>query len=290
MRRYSYPDLGRLPLGSLSLQVSAIAYSPDAKVLSVGGADGAVMLVALASDQPEDAVNFGKLDGPIRALDWSRHGNQLAAVSGDENLKLARRAGTLKLWTLSPLLTAEHKLLLHYIFPYPLASLAFSADDQMLSVTGGSTKDRRAGIWIYQRADGARLYSKALVPSQGSSRVVPAPDSALGDFVYSNGDSLYQITVESGADLRIYHQGGLLLPHFAFRRQVIPDAEALLAITTIARNGATRLRFANALNAHSPTVALRVAPSSIAFSPNGRALAVAERAKDRVLILGVAQR
>ena len=178
---------------------------------------------------------------------------------------------------------------MHYSFPYPLTALAFSADDRLLAVSGESTADERAGLWIYRVADGELLFSKALVPMRGLARVVPSPDAALGDFVYSSGDSLYQVAVESGDDLRVYHQAGMLLPHFTFRRQVIPDAEALLALSARARNGRTSLRIVNALNAYSPTVSLNVEPSAIAFSPDGRALAVAEPEADRVLILGVTQ-
>ena len=82
----------------------------------------------------------------------------------------------------------------------------------------------------------------------------------------------------------------MLISRFAFRRQIIPDAEALLSAATIARDGATRLRIANALNIYSPMVSLDVAPGAIAFSPDGRALAIAERGKDRVLILGETDR
>ena len=290
LERYRYPDLSRLPLDGESLAVSAIAYRPDAQYLAIGHADGSVMLVALESDQTPSALDLGKLDGSVTGLAWTRHGRQLAAVSGDESLKLARRAGTLKLWQIDRVRPWEHKLLLHYIFPYPLTALAFSADDQLLAVSGESTVDRRAGLWIYRAANGGLLFSKALAPSRGGSRVVQAPDQALGDFVYNTGDSLYQIEIESGADLRIFHQAGHKLPQFSFRRQVIPDAEALLAITTVAQNGAIRLRIANALNPHSPSVSLSAEPASIAFSPDGRALAVAERDRDRVLILGVTER
>ncbi|MCY4060740.1 MAG: thrombospondin type 3 repeat-containing protein [Chloroflexi bacterium] len=289
LERYRYPDLMRLPFDRESPAVSAIAYGPDAEYLAIGLEDGAVLLVALENDQTKSALDLGKLDGPIRALAWTRRGRQLAAISGDDSLKLARRAGTLKLWQIDPLRPWEHQLHLHYIFPYPLTALAFSADDQLLAVTGESTADRRAGLWIYRASTGELLYSKALAPGRGGSRVVQAPDRALGDFIYNSGDSLYQIEIESGADLRIYHQAGHLLPHFSFRRQVIPDAEALLASATIAQNGPARLRIANALNPHSPSIALSAAPASIAFSPDGRALAVAERERDRVLILGVTE-
>ena len=288
--RYRFPELRRLPSDSISNAVSAIAYRQDAKVLAIGEAEGAVMLVSLESDQPPGAVTLGGLDGPVTGLAWTRRGDQLAAVSADENMKLARRAGTLKLWEVGPVRPRDHRRLVHYVFPYPLTALAFSADDQLLAVTGEATEDRRAGLWIYRASTGERLFSKALVPGRGGSRVVQAPDQALGDFVYSSGDSLYQIEVESGADLSIYHQAGAMLPRFSFRRQVIPDAEALLATATIAQNGATKLRIANALNPHSPSVALNAAPASIAFSPDGRSLAIAEREQDRVLILGVTER
>ena len=290
LERYRYPDLSRLPLDGESLDVSALAYRPDARYLAIGRADGAVMLIALESDQSQGALSLGGLDGPVSGLAWTRRGDQLAAISGDVNLKLTRRAGTLKLWQIDQARPWEHKLLLHYIFPYPLTALAFSADDQLLAVSGESSADRRAGLWIYRAKNGELQFSKALVPSRGGSRVVQAPDQALGDFVYSSGDSLYQIEVESGADLRIYHRAGALLPQFSFRRQVIPDAEALLATATVAQNGATRLRIANALNPHSPSAALSAAPASIAFSLDGRALAIAERERDRVLILGVSER
>lgn len=272
------------------LRASAAAFSLDAEYLAIGHADGSVILVPLASNYlPNGAVTVGGLDGPVTGLVWTRRDRQLAAISGDENLKLARRAGTLKLWQIDQVQPWEHELLLHYIFPYPLTALAFSADDQLLAVTGESAEDRRAGLWIYRASIGELLFSKALAPGRGGSRVIQAPDQGLGDFVYNSGDSLYQIEVESGADLRIYHQAGMLLPQFSFRRQVIPDAEALLATVTVARNGASMLRIANALNPHSPSAALSAAPASIAFSPDGRALAVAERERDRVLILGITE-
>jgi hypothetical protein len=291
VERYSYPDLAPvLPqvFAGEARRASVIAFSPDARHLAIGDGDGDVSLVDLQSDQSAaDALSLGELAGPIRALAWSRVGDKLAAASGEENLKLARRAGALKLWELNPSSLGEQRLLLHYRFPYPLSSLAFSASDRLLAATGESSAEERAGLWIYDVAGGELLLSKALAP--GLTRVVTSPDAALGDFVYSNGDSLYQIRVDSGEDLRIYHQAGMLLSHFTFRQQVIPAAEALLATTTIARNGETRLRIANALNSYSPALSLRVAASAIGFSPDGKALAVAEREKDRVLVLGVTQ-
>ena len=289
VERYRYPDLERMPFSAETRKATAVAYHPAANFLALGGADGSVSIAGLGNQQPiADAPALRELDGPIRALAWTRAGDKLAAVSGDESLAIARRAGNLKLWQVDPARPGEDRLLLHYSFPYPLTALAFSADHLLLAVTGESIADKRAGLWIYRVDDGALLLSKALQPAGGAASVVASPDRTLGDFVYSSGDSLYQIDVESGEDRRIYHQAGMRLPRFAFRRQVIPDAEALLALASNARNGAVRLRSANALNVYSPTVALNVAPADIAFSPDGRALAIAEPGKDRVLILGIA--
>ncbi len=289
VERYSYPDLERMPFSVESRQATAVAYHPDANFLALGGADGSVSIADLRNQQPNaDALALRELDAPIRALAWTRAGDKLAAASGDDALKLARRAGILKLWEVDPVRPWQHQLLLHYSFPYPLTALAFSADYQLLAVTGESIADKRAGLWIYRVDDGALLLSKALHPAAGAASVVASPDRTLGDFVYSSGDSLYQIDVDSGEDRRIYHQAGMRLPRFAFRRQVIPDAEALLALASNARNGAVHLRIANALNPYSPAAALDVAPADIAFSPDGRALAIAEPSEDRVLILGIA--
>lgn len=291
VERYRYPSLARLPFSAQARHATAIVYHPAATALAIGSDNGALSLAGLNSDQPlAAALALERQASPIRALAWSGAGEALAAISGDEGLKLARRAGSLDLWALNPTTLASPRLLLRYHFPYPLTAVAFSPDDRLLAVTGESIADRRAGLWIYRAADGALLFSKALQPAGGAARVIASPDQALGDFVYSSGDSLYQIDVDGGEDWRIYHQAGMRLPRFTFRRQVIPDAEALLAIATIARHGATRLRIANALNAHSPAAALSIAPADFAFSPDGRALAVAEREQSRLRILGLVER
>ncbi len=286
VERYSYPDFAPIIRADFPAQASAFAYSPDGSRLAIGDIGGAITLVDLHSEAARaDAFAVDEQAGPIVALAWSKAGDKLAAISGDEGLRLARRAGTLKLWQITPGSPGEGQLRLHFHFPYPLSSLAFSADDRLLAVTGSSSAPERAGLWIYDAEDGALRFSKALVP--GSARVLPSPDAALGDFVYSSGDSLYQLAVDSGEDRRIYHQAGMLLPHFSFRPQVLPGAEALLALSSRALNSSASVQIVNALNAYAPSETLNVAPSALAFSPDGKALAAAEAAKHRVLILGV---
>ena len=269
----------------LGSSATAIAFSPDGRQLALGQADGGLKLVEITSDDAAShSFSLNPMPGSIRAIAWSRAGDKLAAVSGDDSQKLARRSGALWLWALNPSSPVERELSLRYRFPYPLTAVALSADDQLLAVTGESPADGRAGLWVYRLADGELLHSKALIP-MGGARVVASPDAALGDFVYNSGDSLYQLAVESGDDRRLYHLAGALLPRFSFRRQVLPGAEALLAVASDGRNGETRLHIVNALNSYSPSAALRVAPTDLAFSPDGFALALAE--PDGALILGV---
>ena len=152
LERYRYPDLRHLPFDAAPRHVSTVAYRPDANAMAIGGADGSVFLADLREDQPAAAaVATGELAGPVRALAWTRAGEKLAAISGDASLKLARRAGTLKLWDVDPVRPEQNQLLLHFSFPYPLTALAFSADDRLLAVTGESIADQRAGLWIYPR-------------------------------------------------------------------------------------------------------------------------------------------
>ena len=284
---YSYPDFTTID-SALNLprttSATAISFSPDERYLAIGHQDDGVSVAELAAISPSSgSITLDALAGPIRELAWSQSGDKLAAVSGDESLKIARQAGSLKLWNTRD----GYTTLFHYTFPYPLTAVAFSADDRWLAVTGESRGDQRAGLWIYAVETGELAVSKALVYTGVGGFVTRAPTAALGDFVYSNGDSLYQIAAESDVDIRFYHRAGALLPQLTFRTQVLPGAEALMALTSRARNRSTRLHIVNAYSPYSLSATLDFGPGAIAFSPDGRFLAAAEPQKDQVLILGV---
>ena len=167
--------------------------------------------------------------------------------------------------------------------------MAFSADGRWLAVSGESPSDQRAALWVYAADNGELTFTKALVPMRGHGFVIASPADSLGDFVYSSGDSLYQLTVESLEDSRFTHHAGALLQEIAFRPQVLAHSEALMALTVAARNGDTRLQIANALSPYAPKATFALAPSAIAFSPDGRSLALAEPSRDRILVLGVTE-
>ena len=285
---YSYPSFDSIEGGyhlPATLEATAIAFSAADRFLAIGGRDGRVYI---AEHNGAGAYLPQSHTGPVQALAWSRQGYQLASASGFSQSPAAANAWTLKVWHLddfSPQLSAHPNLFVNYAFPYPLTDLAFSADDNWLAVTGESAARQQAAIWIYDTAAAELRFSKALVYPQGNSFVTQTPDPALGDFVYNNGDSAYRITVEPTEDIRFYQQPAALLKQLAFRHQVIQDAEILFAVAVTAADSGT-LRFVNALNSASPTTSLRLHPTDMAFSPDGRAVAAAEADKGRVLILG----
>ncbi len=266
---------------------NALSFSPDERWLALGDLSGNVRLLDLQEASAE-ARQMGRLAGPIQALAWSRAGDKLAAVSGADALRLARRAGTLQVWTIDESSVEDSRLQMRQHFPYPLTAVAFSADDRWLAVSGESSRAGRAALWIFAAAGELQL-AKPLIPLREHSSVLASPAGSLSDFVYSSGDSLYQLDVISGIAKRFYHQAGALLKDFAFRPQVLSGAEALMALSIEMPGGAARLQLTNALSPFSKAITLDMTSSALAFSPDGRSLALAEPERDRVLILGVTE-
>ena len=247
---------------------SALAFSPDGRWLALGDMSGKVRLLETQGGSVAvDARHIGQLAGPIRALAWSGAGDKLAAVSGAEELKLARRAGILQVWLIDAAAPENSRLTLHQHFPYPLTALAFSGDDRWLAVTGESSSAGRAALWVYAADSGELQLAQPLIPLGSHSSVVAAPGGSLGDFVFSSGDGLYQLAASSGVSQRVYHQAGAQLKRFVFRPQVLAGAEALLALAVETPDGAARLQVWPTRSAHlasAPNSTLRPAPSPLA--------------------------
>jgi WD40 repeat protein len=294
---YSYPTFDNVDaLYNLpdSLQPSAVAFSADDRFLAIGNKDGQVYVVEL-----EDGGFIGgsylpqSHTSPVRALSWSHDGYKLASVSGFSEVPIAGAEWTLKVWDISAGIQSPPNMFINYAFPYPLSDVAFSSDGTWIAVTGESPADQQAAIWIYNTGDMQLYFSKGLVYMQGFSFVTETPDPALGDFVYNNGDTAYRITVSSEDDAPIYSESGMLINEIEFRSQVITGAEVLFAVTNAtpgAFSGEETLTFVNALHSASPTASLTVSTTDIAFSPDGRVLAVADVNNGRLLILGIVDR
>ncbi len=290
---YRYPGFDPISIDLRSpagFQTKAFDLSSDDK-LAIGSQAGAVSLVTL--DENGSAATTMQLSpllpGAVRDLDWSADGNLLAAASGDQPSRLAGRGGALVVWQIDNLQAAPRaEATLHFAFPYPLSDIAFSADGRWLAVAGEHVASRRAALWVYDAADGRLVFSKALVGMGGQGLARALPSAELGDFFYSNGDSLYLVDIDSGKDKRFYHRAGAIMPRLGIRRPVIAGAEILLAIASQDANSEAQLHFVNAMNSDSPTAQLPIALDDLAFSPDGRAIALAQRSRDRVLILSVA--
>ena len=288
--RYPAADLRQHEWQVNQAKASALAWSPDERWLALGDSDGVIRLLdEQGAAQNAEAWPLGQLEGPVHALAWTGAGDKLAAVGGAESLALARRAGTLQVWTLDKSAPGVSSLAQHLRFPYPLTAVAFSADDRWLAVTAESTSAGRAALWVYAADTGELQLAKPLIPLGGRSAVVAAPAGSLGDFVYSSGDSLYQLDAASGVEQRFYHQDGALLKHFAFRPRAQAGAEVLLALAVEMPGGAGQLRLANALSPFGSSAVYDIAPTALAFSPDGRMLALADAERDRVLVLGVTE-
>lgn len=272
------------------LRATALAFSPDERYLALGTDDGRVYLRGLSSYGESEGIFLnGRHKSPVSALAWSNDGAQLAAASGALTDQVAGVENILAIWNYDPVDDfAQARPILRYAFPYPLTGLAFSADDRWLAVSGESGSKHRAALWIYDAGDYELAWSKSLVYMGGQGFVTAPPRRSLGDFVYSHGDSLYHIEVETANDRRFFHWAGAIMPAIAVREQILPGAEVLVALSSSPIDGRGRLQLFNALNDESPELSWTLAASAIAFSPDGRLLAVAQPANDRVLLLGVA--
>ncbi|MCY4071015.1 MAG: thrombospondin type 3 repeat-containing protein [Chloroflexi bacterium] len=299
---YRYPGFDPLPpvqyspdgFGATTLAFGGVTDVTGVAIedkLAIGGQDGRVSVLTLDEDASVSMASqlSPSLPGSVRALDWSADGGLLAAASGGVDSKLAGPGGELILWKIDDFGAAPSaEATLRFAFPYPLTDIAFSANGRWLALTGENVASRRAALWIYDAADGRLVFSKALIGMAGAGLVRAAPGADLADFFYSNGDSLYLVDIDAGQDLRFYHRPGAIMPQLDIRRRVVEGAEILLAIASGDANGQAQLHLVNAMNRDSPTARLPIALDDLAFSPDGRAIALAQRSRDRVLILSVA--
>ncbi len=294
---YSYPTFDIIDsLTSLpqSLQPSAVAFSFDDRFAAIGNASGQIYIIELQDGNFAGGVFLAQTHtSPIRALSWSHDGYQLASASGFSQDASDGAEWTLKVWDMANFSTQSQpnaELKINYAFPYPLTDVAFNADDTWVAVTGETSIDQQAAIWIYKTADTELYFSKGLVYSQGFSAVTDTPDPLLGDFVYNSGDSAYRITVATEEDVQLYRESGRLVNEIVFRDQIINGAEILMAVANATQggfDGTETVSFVNALNMDSPTASLNISVADMAFSPDGRILAVADVSNSRVVILGV---
>ena len=270
-------------------QIKAFDFGADDE-LAIGSQAGQVELITLG-EQAAVATRTQLsplLSGSVQALDWSKNGRLLAAASRVQPSKLALPDSELVVWKIEGLAAdPQAEAAFHFAFPYPLTDIAFSEDGRWLAVIGERVASRRAALWIYDAADGHLVFSKTLIGMGGMGWVRASPSADLADFFYSNGDSLYLLDIDSGHDLRFYHRAGAMMPQIDMRGRVIAGTELILAIASQDADGQAQLHIVNAMNSDSPTAQLPITLDDLAFSHDGRAIALAQRSRDRVLIYAV---
>jgi WD40 repeat protein len=294
---YSYPTFAEIT-AQLSLpntlHPTAVAFSHDERFLAIGNADGRVYIAELQDNASIGGVFLSQTHtSPVHAIAWAHTHHALASASGDTIPPVHDAEWTLKVWDVdgfSPATQPQAELIMNYAYPYPLTDVTFSRDDAWVAVTGETHIDQQAAIWIYNTDDTLLYFSKGLVYMQGFSAVTSTPLDDIGDFVYNNGNTAYRITVATEDDVLLYRESDKLLNTIAFRNQIITGAEALMAVTNASVSNDVideTVTFLNVLNADSPSASLTVSTTDIAFSPDGRFLAVADDITNRVILLGV---
>lgn len=274
LRRIDKPGAPIDTIALLGIEgASSLAFSPDGSLLAVAGEGGATFfslpdfapatLEAVVTDSSDLPSNW--LTQPLGALAWSQAGDKLALSRGRE----------LQVWEL-----AAGRLALHFRFPYELRSIAISSDDRWLAVTGMSASGRHSALWIYDQ-QGELARSLPLLGAGSPPTVIAAPVGSPGDFLYSSADTLFALNAEVGQARAIYQLADV--PQRGFHVSADSAGDSLLALA-LGAQGTGWLALVDGGDANAPGKTLRLDAGDLAFSPDGRFLAVTT--PERVFVLG----
>ncbi len=255
--------------------ISAFAFSPDGNSLAIGGADGSLHLINLASGQITTLINRHELT--VLALNFSPDGRMLASVDGFFECHEGGCGGaesTLLLTDISSLnlATGQTPLLANLRFPDTIFEVEFSADGQYFAVAGFTA------LWSYNTNTRELVFLRAVNTMNGFPFLTPVPSAwpdAAPTFVYADGgDASFFNPMTQVVNTFMGEPSGNI-SDIIFNPVPAPGTNVVLYARLLQSDIApTTLTFFSPQDfgplLQLPTIGVRDA----AFSPDGRALAV----------------
>jgi WD40 repeat protein len=281
--------------------VDSIAFSPDGKVLAAGNNDGTIRLWNVATHQ-QIGGPFGRSSLPIESVAFSPSGKIVAEAANP----LHGNSGGVRLWNVAThrmigkTIISQHRMVQSIAFSPDGSTLVAGDEDGTTQLWDTATHDQigepltdgagavslvtfspNGKMLATVSSDGtARLWSTAIARWTGSSLAWPpdGPDDWTGSLAFSPDGKV--LAVGNSGSVRLWnavtHREIGSLPGGAGGRGIVtigPDGKIIAAATSDGEvrlwNVATRTPVEAALGIPAGGA------NSIAFSPNGKVLAVA---------------
>jgi WD40 repeat protein len=236
------------PLSGPGNTVYSVAFSPDGHLLAAGSADGKVWLWDVADPRaPRLMATMGGAAGYVESVAFSPDGHLLAAGSADKTVRLWSVSDPARPAPAAPPLTGPGNVVM---------SVTFSPDGHTLAA---GSQDDKVWLWHLTADRNVRAAGSVSGPTDWVNAVAFSPDGrtlAAG----SSDDSVYVWDVAT--------------------KSVSAHLPQTQPVTSLAWDGSSRLAAADAdgtvsvWSLPSPVLMAGAAVNSVAFSPDGRVLAV----------------
>jgi WD40 repeat protein/tRNA A-37 threonylcarbamoyl transferase component Bud32 len=236
--------------------LSAAAWSPDGRILAVGGSDGDVVVARFPGGEEATRIRF---PGRIRLLNFSVDGRYLAIAGGP----------SARVWNVRSRTFATSELL----HPAEVTTLAFHPEGRFLA-TGCS--DSRARLFDVPGEAGSPLWPPVPHRQEGGTVWYPtffSPptfiDGGRGLITYNGTGGITWRAVETGAEVRTLDS-----PEVSGRiaaTELSPDGR-YLAVSGFQKPGVVRLFDLTTGRPVGPDLEHQSTVCSAAFSPDGRML------------------